>query len=273
MSLLVDLSAGALDPAYARAAGRRAQDQPPRTPGGRPATWVLALLAAIGLVGAVAVGQVRRAAPGTDSARRSLAQDVRQQTRSTDQLEAQAAALRTQVSAQRDRALGADAAGRAAAARLTAVEVSAGAVAVRGPGVVVTLDDAPAPAGVAQPRGGRTVDGRIFDRDLGAAVNALWAAGAEAVSVNGQRVTSLTAIRAAGEAILVDLRPLSPPYVLRAIGDPDALEPAFAETAAARRFTTYTSLYGVGFDVRRAARLVLAPAATPDLRSARPGTS
>ena len=58
-------------------------------------------------------------------------------------------------------------------------------------------------------------DGRVLDRDLQELVNGLWAAGAEAVSVDGQRLTARTAIRSAGEAVLVDFRPLSPPYVVR----------------------------------------------------------
>ena len=100
--------------------------------------------------------------------------------------------------------------------------------------------------------------------------NALWAVGAEAITINGQRLTAQTAIRSAGEAVLVDFRPLSPPYVLRAVGDVDAMEPAFADGATARRFTTWTSLYGIGFDVRRAKDLRLAAASPPDLRVAHP---
>ena len=49
----------------------------------------------------------------------------------------------------------------------------------------------------------------MLDRDLQVIVNGLWAAGAEAIAVNGQRLTACSAIRSAGEAILVDFRPLS----------------------------------------------------------------
>ena len=75
------------------------------------------------------------------------------------------------------------------------------------------------------------------------------------MSINGQRLTGQTAIRAAGEAILVDLRPLSPPYLVRAVGNPDAMEPAFADSPTARRFSTWTSLYGIKFVAARAGRL------------------
>jgi uncharacterized protein YlxW (UPF0749 family) len=136
----------------------------------------------------------------------------------------------------------------------------------------VTLDDAPVSnSSTATDRGGQAGDGRIYDRDLQAVVNALWAAGAEAISVNDQRVTSQTAIRSAGEAVLVDLRPLSPPYLLRAVGDVNVLQPAFVDSATARRFQTWTSLYGLGFDVRRSGELRLPAAGSPDLRLARSG--
>jgi uncharacterized protein YlxW (UPF0749 family) len=70
-------------------------------------------------------------------------------------------------------------------------------------------------------------EGRVRDADLQDVVNGLWAAGAEAVAVDGQRLTALSAIRSAGESVLVDLRPLSPPYTVEAVGDPAALEVGF----------------------------------------------
>lgn len=271
MSLLDDITSGAADPAYAAAARRRASDQHRGADRRRPpAVRILLLLTVCGALVGVAAGQARRSAPAADGVRRSLADDVRRLTHDSDVLAARADGLRTQVAVLRDRALGDGAVGRAAARRVSTLELVAGAVAVHGPGIVVSLDDARAVSSPTPARGGRAVDGRIFDRDLQEAANALWGAGAEAVAINGQRLTATTAIRSAGEAVLVDLRPLSPPYVLRAVGDPDALEPAFADSPAARRFRTWTSLYGIGFDVQRAARLDLAAAATPDLRVARP---
>ena len=62
-------------------------------------------------------------------------------------------------------------------------------------------------------------------------VNALWAAGAEAVSINGQRLGPTTAIRFAGEAVLVDFRPVTNPYEISAIGNPDALQREFLENS------------------------------------------
>jgi len=146
---------------------------------------------------------------------------------------------------------------------------------VHGPGVAVVVGDASGTDQVDPNTGQRvpvSVDdnGRIQDRDLQSLVNALWAAGAEAVSVGGQRLAPTTTIRGAGEAILVDLRPVQSPYTLAAVGDPATLLPRFADSEAARRFQSYTGLYGIQFTVR-AAKDVRLPAATdPDLRYASP---
>ena len=116
-------------------------------------------------------------------------------------------------------------------------------------------------------------NGRIQDRDLQSLVNALWAAGAEAVSIGGQRLAPTTTIRAAGEAILVDLRPVQSPYTIAAVGDPGTLLPRFADSEAARRFQSYTGLYGIQFTVRAANDLRLPAATDPDLRYASPVSS
>lgn len=275
MSLLVDMTGAALDPAYAEAAARRAA-APSTTDGGRgvrrgSASLILSLVAA-GLVTGVAASQVRRDAAASAGVRAPLEQDVRRQTRDTDVLARQAAALREELVALRQSALSRDSRGRAAARRLASLELVTGAVAVHGPGVTVRLDDAVA-GSLADPasRGGQVGDGRVYDRDVQDVVNGLWLAGAEAISVNGQRLTADTAIRSAGEAILVDLRPLSPPYVVRAVGNPDTLEPRFGDSPAARRLHTLTSLYGVRFSLARAEDLTLPAAAAPVLTAVRPG--
>lgn len=278
MSLLVDMTAAALDPSYGDAAARRAGAVTAAGTGQaarrRTSLLVCGVLVVAGLITGVAAAQVRRDAEQVGSLRDSLVEDVRRQTQESDQLAETAAQLRREVTAVRAQALGQDDRGRAAADQVAALELATGGVAVRGPGLVVTLDDAPDTRDdVAAGRGGQLGDGRIYDRDLQDVVNALWGAGAEAVAVNGQRLTAQTAIRSAGEAVLVDFRPLSPPYALHAVGDVDQMEPAFADGPTARRFQTWTSLYGLGFDIARSADLHLPAAAAPDLRLARPAGS
>ena len=85
---------------------------------------------------------------------------------------------------------------------------------VSGPGLKVTLTDA---ANAVSSR--QSGQGQVRDQDIRMVVNALWGAGAEAVSVNGQRIGPGSFIRTAGSAILVDVTPISSPYTIEAIGD------------------------------------------------------
>jgi uncharacterized protein YlxW (UPF0749 family) len=277
MSLLVDMAAAALDPAYGDAAARKERQRlavgPTDAPGGgrRASKRVTGLLVVVGVVTGVGAAQVRQRSNDAGSVRSSLVADVRRETALTDTLAREADTLRADVQRVRNQALGDGSRGRSLASQVAVLELVTGEQPVRGPGLVVSLDDAAnATDGGATPRGGQLASGRIYDRDVQDAANALWAAGAEAITINGQRLTAQTAIRSAGEAVLVDFRPLAPPYVLRAIGDVDAMEPAFADGAIARRFTTWISLYGIGFDVHRAKDLRLAAASAPDLRVAHP---
>ena len=219
MSLLTNLLEHSLDEGYAEAAARRAAGE------GRPSRkgWVLAAgLVMIGLLLATAALQVRNRAPAAAQARDALAREIAQRTAATDRLESDLQRLRESVTAAREDALSLTTSGSELAARLTDLEVVTGAGAVRGPGLVIHLEDADSATtdGSADPRAGeKATEGRVTDRDLQTIVNEVWAAGAEAVAVNGQRLTSLSAIRSAGQAILVDFRPLSPPYDVVAVGD------------------------------------------------------
>lgn len=258
-SLFVDITTITVDPAYVEAAARHA-DEPRRPRRARSAVAVAALVA-VGALWGVAAAQTRERAPAAARIRDALVTEARQRTAATDRLAKQEAALRKETAAARAAELQQSAAGRALSDELTRLEIAVGAQAVRGPGLVVTLDDGPGDSADGD-------NGRITDADLQNLVNALWQAGAEAVTVNDRRVSALTAIREAGEAILVDYRPVAPPYVVRAVGDPDAMEPAFADSAAARRFRTFVDAFGVRFDVARAKHLDLPGAETTRLRRA-----
>jgi uncharacterized protein YlxW (UPF0749 family) len=97
----------------------------------------------------------------------------------------------------------------------------------------------------------------VLDRDLQTVVNGLWAAGAEAVAVNGQRLTARSAIRYAGQAILVDFRPLVPPYVVQAVGEAGGLQTRFAAGAAGAYLQALRDNYGVQAAIVPSANLEL----------------
>lgn len=255
MSLLVDIATQALDPGYAEAAAARPAG-PRQARGLRRLLAVLAVVAATLLVVVAAVQAHKRAPTAAKSRQRLLAQ-VEANTRGIGSLQQRLDRLRAATTDLRDGALASTAAGERIARRLDAEELAAGAVAVTGPGLHVTLDDA---------KEGRN---RVLDTDLQAVVNALWAAGAEAVEVDGQRMTAQSAIRQAGEAVLVNFEPVSVPYDVDAVGDPVALETAFASSAAAGRLRSYEQLYGLRFDYHRADALRLPPAPGLTLRYAK----
>ena len=272
-SLLIELFTDHLDSGYA-AAARREKDESPKAR--RRTTAILAAgLLLLGFVLAIAYRATLRQAPDSERVRQALVQDVRDGSALSDSLQRRAQQLSGQLSRQRDAALTASRDGDRAAAEVRRLEEAAAQRAVHGPGVAVVVGDASGTDQVDPNTGQRvpvSVDdnGRIQDRDLQSLVNALWAAGAEAIAVNGQRLTATSTIRQAGEAILVDLRPVQSPYTLAAVGDPATLLPRFADSEAARRFQSYTGLYGIQFTVR-AAKDVRLPAATdPDLRYASP---
>ena len=256
MSLLVDIATQALDPGYAAAAARRsgrgtAEEQRPR----RPWLAVIGVLVATMLV-VIAAVQAHRRAPSAARAHGALVAQVHSQSHRIDVLQARLNVLRAETADLRDAALTSTAAGKRLAERLDAEEVAAGAASVTGPGLRVVLGDS-------------TDDrNRVLDRDLQATVNALWSAGAEAVAVDGQRITAQTAIRQAGDAILVNFEPVSAPYDVAAIGDPVALETRFGSSATAARLHAYIQLYGLRFHYARAATVTLPPAPGLALRYA-----
>ncbi|MGN6332645.1 MAG: DUF881 domain-containing protein [Motilibacteraceae bacterium] len=251
MSLLRDLMENTLDAGYAEAAARRRRAVEQGRPAARRGSRVLAVVgvALVGLLLATSALQLRAHASRKDH--NDLVSRVKQATRATDQVAADVDRLRGQIAAARADGLALTAAGRAASDRLDALEVLSGAVPVTGPGLVVTVDDAKSAGAVdstGQPRLDTGDDpGRVRDRDLQKVVNGLWAAGAEAIAINGQRLTATTAIRNAGQAILVAYRPLQPPYVISAIGDPDTLPARFEDTVGGAYLRLISQTYGIRY--------------------------
>src|SRR5699024_6159528 len=97
----------------------------------------------------------------------------------------------------------------------------------------------------------------VLDFDVQLIVNSLWAAGAEAISINDRRLAFGTAIRSAGEAILVDLEPVTSPYRIIAIGEPDRLTRSFSETPGASHLKLLHSNFRIGSSITQHARVDL----------------
>jgi uncharacterized protein YlxW (UPF0749 family) len=276
LAMLAELMNNHLDPGYAEAKRRHELRPPPTAARARLRRGsTAATLLAIGVILAMAYQQAVDRAPDAAKAHAKLVTDVKNRSEQTDALQAQAERLREQLGREREDALASTTAGAKTAEDLRNLEASVGAGAVTGPGLTVTAGDGPPQK---DPVTGEVITGgdpaRLLDRDLQELVNALWEAGAEAVAIDGQRLTPTSTIRLAGEAILVDLRPVSSPYRIEVIGDPLSLDDRFAGSDIARRFRAYADRYGIVFSVASATSLKLPAATAPVLRYARsPGPS
>jgi uncharacterized protein YlxW (UPF0749 family) len=272
-SLLDAVLAETLDPAYAQAAAERGRDGAVR-PRGRGRVLVGLTMAVAGVLLAVTYDQAAATAQGRQQVRAALVSDIQRDSSVTDDLATQLEELREDVTTTRDELLAASAVGQRALDDLARAEEAAAALPVTGPGLLVTLANADAEAD-DDPVGGATEEdtrGRVRDGDLQLVVNALWAAGAEAVSINGQRLGPTTAIRFAGEAVLVDFRPVTNPYEVSAIGDPGTLSANFLASPEVGALAVISETFDLRFEFAQEDELNLPAASTPQLRIAAPVT-
>ncbi len=109
---------------------------------------------------------------------------------------------------------------------LQGASLAAGMLEIEGPGVIIRLDDSPRALKV----GDNPNNAIVHDWDLLLVVNDLKASGAEAISVNGERIISMSEIRCAGTLILINWVKVAPPFEIKAIGDPDMLESGMTMT-------------------------------------------
>lgn len=260
--LLVDLVTNTLDPGYAAAATARGGDV--ARPRRRPLAGLMVVLGCVlaGFTLSFAYVDTHRAAPETAKVHAALVSRVRAAQSEADQLDRSAQQLNSKVNALRGQALrGAG----SLSGQLQTAQLLAGAAAATGPGVVITLANPPAATSSAVVgRPGTTpltATQLLTDRDVRSVVNELWSVGAEAISVNDIRLTPTSAIRFAGEAVLVDFQPINAPYVVRAIGNADRLDTGFAVSDVASRYQTLASIDGIGFSFDERNTLAL-PAST-----------
>jgi len=271
-SLLDDVLAETLDPAYAQAAAARAAVPAgaPVRPRWRGRTLVALIMAIAGLLVAITYDQAAAGAKGAEKVRAALIDDIDRESGVSDDLELQLRDLNRKVTRTRDQTLAATAVGQRALDELAQAERGAAAQQVTGPGLLVTLANA-APTADEDPVGGSTSQDpreKVQDGDLQLVVNALWAAGAEAISINGQRLGPTTAIRFAGEAVLVDFRPVTSPYEVSAIGDLHSLRDKFVLDPRVQSLASLSLALHLRFDLASRDTMTLPAASTPDLRSA-----
>lgn len=218
-------------------------DTPPST-FARTLTGVVAAL--FGLLLTIAAVQTRNDRPATEAERDALIENIQLRQDVVDGKQESAERLREEI-ADLQAASTDDNPGT------SALRIAAAAQPVRGPGITLrarSADDDPDGASA----------GQLTDTDIQLVVNGLWLAGAEAVAVNGHRLTATSAIRSAGEAITVNYRSVTEPIVVTAIGDPDSLQLQWEQGPSGRYLDARAEADGVTFTVQGSDEIEMAGA-------------
>jgi uncharacterized protein YlxW (UPF0749 family) len=257
--LLALITRRSLDADYEHVAARKRAAGEDPSERRLPRRTAAVVLLAFGLLVTVAAVQTSRNASADEASRSSLIDQINLRRESVAQLQRQLAQEQgDQLALQRDLTRTQTEA-QAAQAQLARVGGRTGFASVTGPGIQATVASAP----------GSDNDHLVRDSDLALLTDALWASGAEAISVNGERLTVLSSFRNVGIGILVNSRPVSPPYVFDVIGNPDTLPANLLSSSVGGRWYALKNSLGFSFDVRNAGSLTLPAGRPPQLRSVR----
>lgn len=232
MELLTVIQRDAIEPEYAESG---VDTKPHRA---RVAVVVICVLA--GLMFTTSALGAGRGTAGAAHERAELIAQLNQAEARNQELRTQAEQLSTEVHRLEQNRLGEPVNTDPAA------QIWSGMVPVTGPGVVLTITDNP-----------RDTNGTIVDQDIRQVVNGLWLAGAEAITINGYRLSARTAIRQAGSAVTIDYRSMTTPYRIEAIGAPRQLANDFESGTGGQWLNFLKRNYGVGWSIENRAELQL----------------
>lgn len=195
-----------------------------------------------------------------------LADLIQGEVGQTADLRAQVLGLRADLEAQRARRLTSEGGITNLERQLEATKLTAGLTALGGPGLKVTLDD----SSLREPPAGANVnDLVVHSEDVQAVVNALWRSGAQAMSINGQRLVSTSAVLCVGNTLLLNGTVHSPPFVVTAIG---ANRERFEGDRLVRRLRDDAGRFSRRFSIERDSLEVPAYTGSTKAASARPVT-
>lgn len=264
MTLLTSMFERPLDPGYEAHAKARERRGLPGSTGTRTVlTVIMAVL--IGLMFATSALALRQP-DGSSEARERLIERIREHEAIADARSQEIRRMQEEITAIQSRNLG-EGSGRVQ--ELQRLKVVTGSQAVTGPGLVITMDDGgPEAAAACIPNGYSDGCHRVKAADLQKVTNHLWKAGAEAIAINGHRLTAQSSIRVAGQALTVNFRPLKRPYVISVIGDPDALTAEITDGKAGALLVAFKNLYGVTFDISAVDEVAVPGAVAGSLREA-----
>jgi uncharacterized protein YlxW (UPF0749 family) len=223
----------------------------PGWPSGGLNRWRLVAVAVFVVAGALFVtsGLAARGLDLRASSVTDLDTVVRQERQRADDLQQRVAALNREVDALGENVD--DAQVSDLQAQVAALRGPAGFEEVHGPAITVVLSDAPEDEiNSAVEQGEVTADQLVVhQQDIQAVVNALWAGGAEAMTLQDQRVISTTGIKCVGNTVVLHGVPYAPPYEITAIGDLDALQASLDSSEYVDGYKTYVDAYNLGYEV------------------------
>ena len=218
----------------------------------RPSAWAV-LVPVVALAAGLLFATSERTAQGTDLRGGEVIQLsglIEQRNAAIVRQQAELSDIQRQVQHLTQQAASRDGAVAAAQATGDAGATSVGLVAFTGPGVEITLDDAPSRPDGTLPADARPDDLVIHQSDVQAVVNAVWAAGADGVAVMNQRLVATSAVRCVGNVLLLQGRTYSPPFVITAIGDVDAVKAQLAASPQVDLLQQAVDAFGLTFTVR-----------------------
>lgn len=250
--LLTLLTQDALDEAYAAAAQRRTGS--PRPPGGGARLRVPIVIAVFALLVTVAAVQTSRNAADDDASRSALIDRIEARKVRVQELQGTIESLRAANTSAQQALLTLGDRAASVEARRSRLSAYAGFESVVGPGLRVTVN---LPDGIDDTT-------RIHDTDLVYLVDALWAVGAEAIAINGHRLTARSAIRNSGTPIEVNDIGIAPPYVVTAIGNVDRMASDLIESGPGQDFLAVAAQWGFAYEIDSVVELRL-PAAPQGL--------
>jgi uncharacterized protein YlxW (UPF0749 family) len=225
----------------------------------RPSAWAV-LVPVVALAAGLLFATSERTAQGTDLRGGEVIQLsglIEQRNAAIAQQQAELAGIQRQVQHLTQQAASRDGAVASAQATGDAGATSAGLIALTGPGLEITLDDAPTRTDGSLPADARPDDLVIHQSDVQAVVNAVWAAGADGVAVMNQRLVATSAVRCVGNVLLLQGRTYSPPFVITAVGSGAAVRAQLAASQQVAILQQAVDAFGLTFTVRSRPQVTL----------------
>jgi uncharacterized protein YlxW (UPF0749 family) len=221
----------------------------PRRRGQRTRGWSVGV-PLIALAAGLLFTTSARTADGTalrDDRRPQLAQLITDKRERLTAREKTAAQLNAEVERETAKLAEVDQPVKQARQQADSLRQAAGFTALHGPGLTVTLNDSPRRASESDPQGPDNDDLVVHQGDVQAVVNAMWAGGAEAMSIMDIRVISTSAVRCVGNTLLLHGQVFSPPFKITAIGEPTAMHRALESAEGVQQFRDAVADFGLGY--------------------------